>query len=143
MNVLGILYQASDIEKLINENIENLATLQERKKNLPSSCSDMGAGGSADNAAAYVRAVEQIENVERIILKQNQEYAEVLSEILLTINKIDNLEFRLVLQKKLFARKTFEVIAGELHCDESTVKRKYTKALEEFKRIRKDAPKCP
>ena len=143
MNVLGILYHASAIEKLINENIENLAALHERKKNLPASGAEIGAGGSSDNAAAYARAIEQIENVERIILQQNEEYAKVLSEILLTINKIDNLEYRLILQKKLCARKTFEVIAGELNCDERTVKRKYTDALNEFKKIIKDVPKCP
>ncbi len=142
MDALKILYQISDVEKLINENLENLVILHERKNNLPSAGADVSSGNSSDKATAYAKAIEQIEAVEIKILKQNQEYAELLSKTIQMVNRIDNLEYRLILQKKLFARKTFSKIAKELFCDESTVKRKYTKALDEFKRINKDAPNC-
>ena len=142
MDALKILYQVSEIEKLINENIENLAVLHERKNNLSTAGTDICSGNSSDKATAYAKAIEQIEAVEIKILKQNQEYAEMLSEIIQIINKVENLEYRLILQKRLFARKTYAQIAKELFCDESTVKRKYSKALDEFKKINKDAPKC-
>lgn len=141
MNVLNILYHASRIEELIAENMEDLRKLHTSKGNLPSSSVGSGAGTSSESSAAYTKALEQIERLEEKILKQNDEYAEVLSLILSMINKVDNLEHRLILQKKLFSRKTFSAIATELHYDESTVKRKYTAALEELKQIHKDAPK--
>lgn len=141
MNVLDVLYHASRIEELIAENMEDLRKLHTSKGNLPSSSVGSGAGTSSESSAAYTKALEQIERLEEKILKQNDEYAEVLSLILSMINKVDNLEHRLILQKKLFSRKTFSVIATELHYDESTVKRKYTAALEELKQIHKDAPK--
>lgn len=142
MNVLKVLYHASRIEELIAENMEDLRKLHESKGNLPSSSVGSGGGTSSGSSAAYTKALEQIEKLEEKILKQNDEYAEVLSVILSMVNKIDNLEHRLILQKKLFSRKTFSTIAAELHYDESTIKRKYTVALEELKQIHKDAPKC-
>ena len=142
MNVLDILNHASRIEELIAENMEDLQKLHISKGNLPSSSVGSGAGTSSESSAAYTKAMEQIERLEEKILNQNAEYAETLSVILSMINKIDNLEYRLILQKRLFSRKTFSKIAVELHYDESIVKRKYTAALEELKQIYKDAPKC-
>ncbi len=142
MNVLNVLYHASRIEELIAENMEDLQKLHISKGNLPSSSVGSGAGTSSESSAAYTKAMEQIERLEEKILNQNAEYAETLSVILSMINKVDNLEHRLILQKRLFSRKTFPTIAAELHYDESTIKRKYTLALEELKQIHKDAPNC-
>ncbi len=141
MDVIKVLNHASRIEELIAENMEDLQKLHISKGNLPSSSVGSGAGTSSESSAAYTKAMEQIERLEEKILNQNAEYAETLSVILSMINKIDNLEHRLILQKRLFSRKTISTIAAELHYDESTIKRKYTVALEELKRIHKDAPK--
>lgn len=143
MDVIKVLNHASRIEELIAENMEDLQKLHISKGNLPCSTVGSGAGTSSESSAAYTKAMEQIERLEEKILNQNAEYAETLSVILTMINKLENLEYRLIMQKRLFSRKTFQTIAAELHYDESTIKRKYTAALEKLKEIHKDAPKCP
>jgi hypothetical protein len=143
MDVLKVLYRASRLEELIAENMEDLGKLHISKGNLPSSTVGSGAGTSSESSAAYTKAMEQIEKLEEKILNQNAEYAETLSTILLLINKVEDIEIRLILQKKLFSRKTYEVVAKEVGYDERTIKRKYSDGLEELKRIYKDVPKCP
>ena len=143
MDVIKVLNHASRIEELIAENMEDLQKLHISKGNLPSSSVGSGAGTSSESSAAYTKAMEQIERLEEKILNQNAEYAETLSVILSLVNKIDNLEHRLILHKKLFSRKTFQAIAIEINYDERTVKRKYSDALEEMKKLYQDVPKCP
>ena len=102
MDVLKVLYRASRLEELIAENMEGLEKLHISKGNLPSSTVGSGAGTSSESSAAYTKAMEQIEKLEEKILNQNAEYAETLSTILLLINKVEDIEIRLILQKKLF-----------------------------------------
>lgn len=140
MNSTKILERAHNISELIEENMTELKKLNERKDSLPSSTIG-NVGSSSDNEAAYIRAYEKIERLEKKILKNNADLADCLSNIERIINKIDRWDYRLILKKKYINDKSLNAIAEEMNYCEKTVQRKHKEALDAFDKAYKAMPK--
>lgn len=140
MDSLKVLEHAHRISELIEENMQELRMLDSRKMSLPSS--SVGSGvGSRNNDAAYTRAYEKIEKLEKVILQSNADLADCLSNIERIINKIDKWDYRLILKKKYINDKSLNAIAEEMNCCEKTIQRKHKEALEAFDKAYKSMPK--
>lgn len=140
MDSLKVLEHAHRISELIEENMQELRVLEARKTGLPSSSVGSG-GGSGGNDAAYTRAYEKIEKLEKVILQSNADLAECLSKIELIINKLDRWDYRLILKKKYINDKSLNDIAEEMNRSEKTIQRKHKEALEAFDKAYKAMPK--
>ena len=131
MDSLKVLEHAHRISELIEENMQELRMLNSRKMSLPSSSVGSGAG-PRNNDAAYTRAYEKIEKLEKIILTSNADLADCLSKLECIINKIDRWDYRLILKKKYINDKSLNAIAEEMNCCEKTIQRKHKEALDAF-----------
>ncbi|MBR2867850.1 MAG: DUF1492 domain-containing protein [Clostridia bacterium] len=140
MNPIKMLECARNISDLIEENMTELKRLHERKESLPSSTIG-SAGSSNENDAAYIRAYEKIENLEKKIFENNAELADHLSTLERIINKIDRWDYRLILKKKYISNKSLNAIAEEINCCEKTIQRKHKKALAAFEKAYNAMPK--
>lgn len=141
MNAIKLLDNANSIRLLIDENMQELRMLNERKTGLPSSSVGNGGGSSAENRAAYIRAVEKIEKLERIILQDNARLAENMKDIELIINRIDRWDYRVILKKKYISNKSLNAIAEEMNRSEKTIQRNHKKAVAAFETAYKAMPK--
>lgn len=130
MNAKQYLKQAYRLNELIKNNQQELDELQELSTNLPGTdYSKDRIQSSPSGDATYVRIVEKIVELEKIIQKDIEELLSLKLEIRNVINEIDDNEHKLLLMCRYLNFMTWDDICEKMNVSSRTVHRIHGNAL--------------
>lgn len=129
MKAKEYFYQAYRLDKRIQSNIEEI----ERLRELSTSVSSPGWGERIQTQrhtdALFVRYLERIEELQIKINDEVDHLVALKAEIRDVINKVTDIDERMVLRYRYVHNFTWEQIGDELNADKSTIRRWHGNAL--------------
>lgn len=125
------LNRAYRINELIGEDMQELKKLRMMRDSLKSALSEKN-GSSPSGNASYVNLVEKIIKYENKIIEQNAVYLDTRIELRKLIDKVENVNYNLILKKRYLQFMTFDAIADDLNYDVRSIYRLRDKALVAF-----------
>lgn len=129
MKAKEYLHQAYRLDKRIQSNIEEMERLRELSTSVssPSWCERIQTQRHTD--ALFVRYLERIEELQIKINDEVDNLIALKAEIRDVINKVMDIDERLVLRYRYVHNFTWEQIGDELNADKSTIRRWHGNAL--------------
>ena len=134
--MINDLQKMRDWQFAVDQQTEELTTLEEEYATIKATDYDKMPGGSGDNV--------QEEKMLTAIAKRDQKRHELeltkrkIADINRLLDQLDE-EERQVIQETVIGRKSFDVLSRELHCDISTISRKRNRALNRLCQLRHGA----
>lgn len=125
------LNRAYRINELIGEDMQELKKLRMMRDSLKSALGEKN-GSSPSGNASYVNLVEKIIKYENKIIEQNAVYLDTRIELRKLIDKVENVNYNLILKKRYLQFMTFDAIAADLNYDVRSIYRLRDKALVAF-----------
>ncbi|QNO13348.1 DUF1492 domain-containing protein [Alkalicella caledoniensis] len=141
MNAKEYLSQAIWLDQMIDSKLEQLATLKSLSMKVTTSFTQEKISGGSFEKSRMENTIVKVIDLEHEINADIDRLVELKKDIQETINKIDDLNYQLLLEMRYLCGKNWEEIALAMGYDRSTVFRIHGKAIKEVKKI-KDATKC-
>ena len=129
MKVKEYLHQAYRLDKRIQSNIEEMERLRELSTSVSSPSWGERIQTQRHTDALFVRYLERIEELQIKINDEVDNLIALKAEIRDVINKVMDIDERLVLRYRYVHNFTWEQIGDELNADKSTIRRWHGNAL--------------
>lgn len=135
MTTLEFLSSGHRLREQIRSNQEEQVRLHQLRMAVSgSSLSGAGSGGrSAEQDAAFVRVIAQIDALETEIVKEMSRYVDLLQAIRESINALNDRDERLILRDRYILGMKWERIAQKRHISIRTARRLHDAALGEIR----------
>ncbi|MFB5367729.1 DUF1492 domain-containing protein [Enterococcus faecium] len=129
MKAKEYLHQAYRLDKRIQSNIEEMERLRELSTSVSSPSWGERIQTQRHTDALFVRYLERIEELQIKINDEVDHLVELKAEIRDVINKVMDIDERMVLRYRYIHNFTWEQIGDELNADKSTIRRWHGNAL--------------
>lgn len=136
MNVTAKQYlrQAYRLNELINSDLAELEQLKVLSRSVSSpNLSGMPSSGTRNTEPAFVRAIEKIIDLEKVINQEIDRFVDLKKEIREVINQVQDNSQRLVLKLRYIQFYKWEAVASEMDLSLKQVHRIHNEALQAVK----------
>ena len=134
MTAKQYLQQAYRLNELINSDLAELEQLRVLSRSVSSpNLSGMPSGGSRNTEPAFVRAIEKIYDLEKVINAEINRFVDLKKEIRIVINQVPDNSQKLVLKLRYIQFLKWESVAAEMDLSLKQVHRIHNEALKNVK----------
>lgn len=134
MTAKQYLQQAYRLNELINSDLAELEQLRVLATSVSSpNLSGMPSGGSRNTEPAFVRAIEKIYDLEKVINAEIDRFVDLKKEIRIVINQVPDNSQKLVLKLRYIQFLKWESVAAEMDLSLKQVHRIHNEALKNVK----------
>lgn len=134
MTAKQYLRQAYRLNELINSDLAELEQLKDLSRSVSSpNLSGMPSSGTRNTEPAFVRAIEKIIDLERIIDAEIDRFVDLKKEIRCVINQVEDNSQKLVLKLRYIQFLKWESVAVEMDLSLKQVHRIHNDALKSVK----------
>lgn len=143
MKAKQYLRQAYRLNELINSDLEELAQLKALSESVPSmNLSGMPSPGTKNTEPSFVRCINKIVDLEKIINDEIDRFVDLKKEIRCVINNVADQNERLVLRYRYIEFLKWEAVASKIDLSLKHVHRIHASALQNVK-VPFDGVTCP
>ena len=133
MTAKDYLGQAYRLDQRINFSLEELARLKELSMSVSSSGFEEKYNGTKTTDPPFVRYIAKVIDLEHQIDQELEHLISLKQEVGNVIDKVINVDERMVLKYRYIHNFTWEQIGDELNVNSRTVRRWYSKAMNSVK----------
>lgn len=135
MNAKEYLSQALWLDQMIESKLDQLETLRGLSMKVTSSFSDDKVTGGNNNNYRLESAIVKVIELEEEINADFNRLIDLKKTIQHTINKMENINYQILLEMRYINGKNWEDIAQQLNYNNRTVFKVHGKALKQFERV--------
>jgi len=136
MNAKEYLSQAIWLDQMIDSKLEQLATLKSLSMKVTTSFTQEKISGGNIEKSKMENTIVKVIDLEHEINEDIDRFVDLKRDIQDTINKMENINYQLLLEMRYLSGKNWEEIAEQLNYNNRTVFKVHGRALKQFERIR-------
>lgn len=136
MNAKEYLSQAIWLDQMIDSKLEQLATLKSLSMKVTTSFTQEKISGGNIEKSRMENTIVKVIDLEHEINEDIDRFVDLKRDIQDTINKMENINYQLLLEMRYLSGKNWEEIAEQLNYNNRTVFKVHGRALKQFERIR-------
>lgn len=138
MNAKEYLSQAIWLDQMIDSKLEQLETLKSLSMKVTSSFTQEKISGGNIETSRMENTIVKVIDLENEINKDIDRFVDLKKDIQDNINKMEDINYQLVLEMRYLSGKNWEEIAEQLNYNNRTVFKVHGRALKQIERIRAD-----
>lgn len=136
MNAKEYLSQAIWLDQMIDSKLEQLETLKSLSMKVTTSFTQEKISGGNIEKSRMENTIVKVIDLEHEINEDIDRFVDLKRDIQDTINKMENINYQLLLEMRYLSGKNWEEIAEQLNYNNRTVFKVHGRALKQFERIR-------
>lgn len=136
MNAKEYLSQAIWLDQMIDSKLEQLETLKSLSMKVTTSFTQEKISGGTVEKSRMENTIVKVIDLEHEINEDIDRFVDLKRDIQDTINKMENINYQLLLEMRYLSGKNWEEIAEQLNYNNRTVFKVHGRALKQFEHIR-------
>lgn len=136
MNAKEYLSQAIWLDQMIDSKLEQLETLKSLSMKVTTSFTQEKISGGNIEKSRMENTIVKVIDLEHEINEDIDRFVDLKRDIQDTINKMENINYQLLLEMRYLSGKNWEEIAEQLNYNNRTVFKVHGRALKQFECIR-------